>query len=62
MNNDQKFWLWVLTIVMLGLIGIASVITGGICLNNYVGISAGYEKVSLPGQVGTYWQKVKVEK
>jgi len=59
MNSDQKFWLFFWLIIVCGIVCLAAVIAGGICLNNSIAMKNGYEEVLLPGQTTSSWQKVE---
>ena len=62
MSPEQKFWLTIWLFGILGVLGLATIIAGGICFNNANAMKNGYERVVLPGSMGAQWQKAKTEK
>ena len=59
MDGEQKYWLGLWIVIVIGIVLITGIITSGIYLHDKNMIENGYEQVSEIGQERFMWQKVK---
>jgi len=57
--SEESCWLAILTIAALTVTIMTAVIATGICYHRQIMVEHGYEEVTVLGNRGPYWQKVR---